>query len=175
MTPKTDVNTDDEHPQTHQDTTQDESNAADQTSSTTMELNLRLDSNGRTTFDPSLWTPSAAASPDTTSTCDIESSLGTSPNKNHKRAKTEAATDVNGKENNKHEEEGGVTTSDPQAEHHQEHHNTILDYSSKTIMTNLAKLNPKLDKELDDLLFDCEVGSTFSFVYPIKHFLFNIW
>lgn len=91
--------------------------------STTMELNLRLDENGRTTYDPSLLLVLAASSSGAAATAKPDDD----PEPNSKRAKI---------------------ILEPAS---------VMDYSSKTTLTNIASLDSSLEKEMNDLLFDCEI------------------
>ena len=103
--------------------------------SSTMELNLRLDGEGRTTYDPLALL--AAAEFKTTSD---EHDHQDEEESNTKKAKLEEKEHVN---------QTSSTTS--------------LDYSSKTTMTNLASHDISSSSSLDnnnpmnDLLFDCEI------------------
>ena len=123
--------------------------------SSTMELNLRLDGNGRTTFDPSLW--AAAMSATTTAVTgsdgnDDETNRAPDAKKyacnEFKRAKTERESGSSALDDSE--------TTQPKPLDRMHKHLT-LDFSSRTTMTNLANLDPKLENALDELLFDCEV------------------
>eukprot|EP00986_Skeletonema_menzelii_P010773 scaffold5381_cov150-Skeletonema_menzelii.AAC.3 len=89
----------------------DDAAAPEEGGETTIEFNLRLDADGRTTYDPAVPSPS-------------QSNHDGEPDA--KKAKTSPPS---------------------------------LDYSTKTIMTNLAPLNGDATtaKQLDELLFDCEI------------------
>jgi len=92
----------------------EEQAAAPEEGEETLELNLRLDGDGRTTYDPAA----------------VMSSKSKDGERDPKKAKLD-------------------TTSPPPS----------LDYSSKTIMTNLAQLSgdATTKKQLDEILFDCEI------------------
>ena len=104
------------------DITEEHSAAPEEGGETTIEFNLRLDGNGRTTYDPAA--VDSVESP-SKSTDDGEPDA--------KKAKLDNSPPP-------------PTTPS-------------LDYSSKTIMTNLAQLSgdPTTAKQLDELLFDCEI------------------
>jgi hypothetical protein len=93
-----------------------------------LELNLRLDQDGRTTYDPAL-------------AADGEED----DERDAKRAKL------------KHDTSSSSTTSATTTPT-----SSSLDYSSKSVMTNLANLgvdgkDTTMSKQLDELLFDCEI------------------
>jgi hypothetical protein len=94
---------------------------------TSIELNLRLDENGRTTYDPLLLETSSDAAvgkgdDDALATCNSTEDYGKDEHPS-KKARTEAPV--------------------------------AIDYSSKSTMTNLSET--KLVDAMDALLFDCEV------------------
>ena len=117
-----------------------------QETSTTMELSLRLDTDGRTTYPQTISStaidvddgdeqkkPTAIEPPDD----------GIEPNT--KRAKTSDA-------NNNEEPPSSTATATV----------TTLDYSSKTVQTNLSNITSIQQQEdaMNDLLFDCEIADS---------------
>jgi hypothetical protein len=109
---------------------------------TSMEINFRLDENGRTAFDPSLRRFShASVAVGVVDTHDVD--VGSSD-----------AVDENNCINGCNEPEA------KRARIYHAHKNDMgVDYSTKTVMTNLSNIDSKVLKEemMDSLLFDCEV------------------
>jgi hypothetical protein len=101
-------------------------NASAEEGTSTIELNLRLDENGRTTFDPSMWSPHTDAKVGDERSAET---LASSGEPDSKRAKLDDS--------------------------YEQRQSKEVDYSSKTIMTNLATIDN--EEALDALLFDCEV------------------
>jgi hypothetical protein len=100
-------------------------NTADDEASSSIELNLRLDENGRTTFDPA--TVHQIHQIDAAKDAAVDDANNNNIEQPSKRAKTAAQSE-----------------------------SSTLDYSSKTVLTNLHGC--KSQDAMDSLLFDCEVS-----------------
>jgi len=122
-------------------------NTTERDASNTLELNLRLDCNGRTTFDPSLWPSTTSIRHGDTSSKNEDVAKGRNGDFSGpiKRAK------LDGGESPDEDLNVGTTEVEEVKEM------LSLDYSSKATMTNISSLDYESCEALDDLLFDCEI------------------
>lgn len=125
-------------------TADDDTDAASPT--TSVEINFRLDENGRTAFDPSLRRFSHASA-----TVGVVDKHDFAVDSGGSLATIDQTNCINDR-------------NEPQAkrarvEHTHDKDIMGVDYSTKTVMTNLTNINSKVLKEemIDSLLFDCEV------------------
>ena len=119
--------------------------ANDETATTTTEINLLLDGDGRTTYDPALFPPH--------------------------RGRTEAVTTTTANDDDGNPNKRARGADDPPGDRpapSSSSSSSSLDYSSKTALTNLASMaipssSPPLPSSqqrdpYDELLFDCEIA-----------------
>jgi len=112
---------------------------------TTMELSLRLDTDGRTSYDPETISSTAIddGGDEQKKPAAIQQPDDVNIEPNTKRAKTSDA-------NNSEKQSVPTTTI------------ATLDYSSKTIQTNLSNITSIQQQKdaMNDLLFDCEIADS---------------
>ena len=114
---------------------------------TTMELSLRLDTEGRTSYDP-----------ETISSTAIDANGG---DEQKKPAAIQQPDDVNIEPNTKRSKKSD-TNSEELPSLSTKTTIATLDYSSKTIQTNLSNITSIQQQEdaMNDLLFDCEIADS---------------